>query len=84
MTTGQYIPREQGVASVEHELISATLRKPDQTIPGQTTEVRMDTNEPPSPSLLNDNCPAPSSKGLDNNVLGTKIMEPAQTRGRSS
>ena len=72
VTTGQYISREQGVASVEHELISATLRKPDQTIHGQPTEVRMDTNEPPSPSLLNDNGPAPISKAFDNNVLGTK------------
>ena len=84
VTTGQYIPREQGVASVEHELISATLRKPDQTIHGQPTEIRMDTNEPPSPSLLNDNGPAPISKAFDNNVLGTKNIKPAQTRGRSS
>ena len=88
VTTGQYIPREQGVASVEHELISATLRKPYKTIHGQPTEVRMDTNEPPSPppspSLLNDNGPAPISKAFDNNVLGTKNIKPAQTRGRSS
>ena len=72
VTTGQYIPREPGVASVEHELISATLRKPDQTIHGQPTEVQMDTNEPPSPSLLNDNGLAPSAKTFDNNVPGTK------------
>ena len=44
----------------------------------------MDTNEPPSPSLLNDNGLAPSAKTFDNNVPGTKTIEPAQTRGRSS
>ena len=44
----------------------------------------MDTNEPPSPSLLNDNGLAPSAKTFDNNVPGTKTIEPARTRGHSS